>query len=331
MNIFVAIPNGDIKDTFIPPYVAEKLESIGTVVWNEGEKHLSGEELKDRLPGMDVCITGWADACFDENVLPGADALKMVAYTGGSVASCVSAAFYDRNLKIVSGNWLYAESVAEGVIAYILCALRDLPYYSGQVQAGKWRTERSYNEGLLDQSIGLVGFGMVAKYLVKMLEPFRVKIRAYDPYISNETFAAYGVEKASLEDVITQSKIISVHAARTPGTYHMLDEALLKRIPDGALLVNTARGNIIDEEALARELANGRFKAILDVFEEEPLPMDSALRGLNNAILIPHMAGPTVNRRPFVTLALIEEIQSFFAGKPLRYSIDREYAMAMTR
>jgi phosphoglycerate dehydrogenase-like enzyme len=128
MKILVAIPNGDIKDTFIPPEVAEKLESLGTAVWNEGSEHWSGDELRDMLPGIGVCVTGWSDACFDENVLKGADSLKLVAHTGGAVASFVSPAFFDRGLTIVSGNRLYAESVAEGAIAYILSALRDIPY-----------------------------------------------------------------------------------------------------------------------------------------------------------------------------------------------------------
>lgn len=172
---------------------------------------------------------------------------------------------------------------------------------------------------------------MVTRYLVKMLQPFRVKIRAYDPFVSDQTLADFGVERADLREVVSQSKIVSIHAARTPGTYHLINREMLKSIRDGALLVNTARGNIIDEEALADELITGRFKAVLDVFDEEPLPASSRLRGLKNALLIPHMAGPTVDRRKFVTLALIDEIESFFAGRPLKYAIGREYAMSMTR
>lgn len=331
MKILVAIGNGDVKDTFIPPDVAKLLESIATVEWNDSNDHLKGDGLRDRLAGVDVCITGWSDARFDENVLKGADRLRIVAHTGGSVATIVSEALYDRGITVVSGNWLYAESVAEGAIAYILCSLRELPHYAAEVQAGRWRTERIHNEGLLDQTVGLVGFGMVTRYLVKMLQPFRVKIRAYDPFVSDQTLADFGVERADLREVVSQSKIVSIHAARTPGTYHLINREMLKSIRDGALLVNTARGNIIDEEALADELITGRFKAVLDVFDEEPLPASSRLRGLKNALLIPHMAGPTVDRRKFVTLALIDEIESFFAGRPLKYAIGREYAMSMTR
>lgn len=331
MKVLVTMPVGIIRDTFIPADVKREIESLGTAVWNEADRNFTGAELSARLPGVDVCITGWHDPCFDETVLAGADSLKLVAYTGGSVANSVSDAFYDRGLRIVSGNWLFAESVAEGVVAYILCSLRDLPLYHNQMQAGIWQSEGFWNEGLLDRSVGLVGFGAVARYLVPMLKPFRVKIKAYDPFVTQEAMDAFGVEKASLEDVLSRSDIISLHAARNEGTYHMITRELLRTIPDGALFVNTARSSIVDEAALADELALGRFKAILDVYDEEPLPADSRLRGLRNAILMPHMAGPTLDRRKYVTLSLIDEIRNFFAGRPLKYEIGREYARAMTK
>lgn len=331
MKILVTIPNGDIKDTFIPDDVAEELKKLGTVVWNDSREHWNGEALKARLSGVDVCVTGWSDACFDSNVLQGADSLKLVAHTGGTVAPYVSPAFFERGLTIVSGNRLYAESVAEGTVAYILSALRDIPFYDREVQAGRWRTELSPNEGLLDQSVGLVGFGMVSRFLADMLRPFRTRVSAYDPYVGDDVFNSLDVERATLEDVISKPKIVSIHAARTPGTYHLVTRELLKTVRDGAVFINTSRGNIIDEEALADELSAGRFKAVLDVFVNEPLPAGSRLRGLRNVILIPAMAGPTVDRHRTVTLALIEEIRSFFEGRPLKHSIGRDYALAMTR
>lgn len=331
MNILVAIPKGSIRNSFIPAHVAARLESLGDVSWNNTEEDYSAQELRDRLTGMDVCVTGWGNACFDGAVLQCADRLNLVAHTGGSVAPYVSSTFFDRGLKIISGNRLYAESVAEGVIAYMLCSLRSLPHYNNEVQQGRWRSEYAPNEGLLDKTVGLVGFGMVARNLVRMLKPFRVGITVYDPYVSDEELSACGVRRASLEEVMSGSQIISLHAPRTPGTHHMIHAQLLRTVQDGALFVNTARGSLVDEEALADELETGRFKAILDVYETEPLQAGSRLRGLGNVILIPHMAGPTLDRRGFVTLALIDDIQNFSLGKPLKHEIDREYALSMTR
>jgi phosphoglycerate dehydrogenase-like enzyme len=283
----------------------------------------------EKISDADVCITGWGCPKFEEDILKNAARLKLIAHTGGTVANLVSDCMYEKGIRIISGNWLFAESVAEGVIAYILCSLRDLIFHNNHVHSGGWES-KSYNEGLLDQTIGLVGFGMVAKYLVGMLKPFRAKIKVYDPYITDETCKEYGVESTTLDEVVSGSEIISIHAPKIPETYHMIDKRLLEMIPDGALLVNTARGAIIDEEAMAMELRKNRFKAVLDVYEKEPLPKESKLRGLSNVILIPHMAGPTVDRRKNVTLALLEEIENFFTGKTLRYEINKEYAMKMT-
>jgi phosphoglycerate dehydrogenase-like enzyme len=331
MKILVTMPNDHIRATFIPPDTAAKLEALGEVVWNDSDRQWSPEEVRDRLPGVDVCITGWGSCTYDEAVLAGADRLKLIAHTGGSVAGIVSEAFFDRGLRVISGNWLYAESVAEGTIAYILASLRNIPHYNSLVHAGGWRDAAASNEGLLDQTVGLVEFGMVAKNLAMMFKPFRVRLKVYSRFADAATLREYGAEPAELEEIFTTCKIISVHAALTPETRHMIDRRLLRMIPEGAVLINTARGSVIDEQALAEELATGRFKAVLDVFEVEPLPQDSKLRGLPNVILIPHMAGPTVDRRPRVTEALIEDIRRFERGEALQYEISRAHAMYMTR
>jgi phosphoglycerate dehydrogenase-like enzyme len=201
------------------------------------------------------------------------------------------------------------------------------------VQEGRWVNEIKdyyFSEGLLEQAIGLVGFGMVARFLVKMLIPFNTKIKVFDPYVDDKTFFEYGVERAALEDIFTTSKIISVHAAKTKENFHMIDEKLLGKIPAGALFVNTSRGSIIDQKALEDELQTGRFKAVLDVFETEPLPPESRLRGLKNVLLMPHLAGPTVDRRKKVTMGLIDDIKSFINGGKLKYEIDKDYANRMT-
>lgn len=332
MNILVAMAANKVRDTFIPSEVAEKIELLGNVSWNTEENEYSAQELREKIKDMDVCITGWGCKRFDRNVLEGNERFRLVAHTGGSVAGLSSEYLYEKGIKVISGNKIYAESVAEGVIAYILASLRDIPLYSSEMQSGDWQKNASYNESLLDQSIGLVGFGAVARYLVKMLEVFRVKVKVYDPFVPEQTFEQYGVTCAeSLEEIFTSSKIISIHAPRTPETYHMIGKELISKIPDGTLFVNTARGSIVDENALGEYLQKGRFKAVLDVYENEPLPASSRLRGLSNVMLMPHMAGPTVDRRKNVTLELLEDIKRFYNNQQLQYEITQEYAMAMTR
>lgn len=329
MNILVTLPEGPVRDTFMPPEVVKRIESLGQITWNNSKNQFKAEELKEKIKDVDVCITGWGCPQFNQNVLENANRLKLIAHTGGSVGIYVTPEVYDKEIKVLSGNLLFAESVAEGVIGYMLASLRDIPFVNHEMHEGRWI--HTDNEGLLDKTIGLVGLGAVARFLVGMLKPFRAKIKAYDPYVSDEVMEEYGVKPASLEEIFSTCDIISLHAPKLPETYHMVNKELIQSIQDGALLVNTARGSIIDEDALAEELKKKRFKAVLDVYEVEPLPKDSKLIGLDNTILIPHMGGPTIDRRKYVTMALLDDIENFINGAPLKREISRVYASRMTK
>lgn len=331
MNILVSIPNSFIRDTFMPPCIVERINAMGIVEWNNTGENWTSEDLREKLRDKDVCICSWGSAVFDKNSLQYADRLKIIAHTGGSAANFVSQELFHRGIRVVSGNWFFAQSLAEGVLAYMLSSLRDIPYYNNEVQQGRWRENNYYNEGILDQTIGLVGFGMTAQILVTMLKPFNVKIKVFSEHKTDEIYNEYGVQRASLEEIITTCKIISIHMAQRADTHHIINKELLKKIPEGRLLVNTSRGSLIDEEALADELLTGRFKAILDVYETEPLPQESRLRGLKNAILIPHMGGPTIDRRKSCTEGIVDDVERFFIGDKLKYEIDMDYISRMTR
>lgn len=330
-NILVTMPEGGVRDTFMPPGIAEEINKLGSVEWNTSVNQYTSEELREKLKGKDICITGWGCAAFDENVLANADRLKLIAHTGGTVATLTSEAIYRKGIRIVSANDCFAESVAEGVIAYILAALRDIPYWDGVMRTGGWKPLLYINEGIMERTVGLVGFGAISKILVGMLKPFRVGIKVYSNHLDNKEAERYGVKSASLEEIFSTCNIISLHAAQRPETYHMVNERLLQMIPEGALLVNTARGSIIDEEALIKELEKGRFKAVLDVYTSEPLSVDSPLRNLKNAILMPHMGGPTVDRRVYCTKMILEEMYRFMNGRELEHEISSSYASHMTR
>ena len=328
-KIAVLIPEGDVRASFVPPPVMDELAKLGEVVYNDAgyEPSVMAQLLSD----ADICVTGWGCPTLDNNVISGASRLKLVAHTGGSVAPIVSNDLYERGIIIVSGNELFADSVAEGALAYMLAGLRRIPYYNTMVQKGEWRSAGHRNNGLLDKKVGIVGFGAVSRNLVPLLKSLRVEIMIHCDYLSDEDCHRYGMTRAgSLEQIFSTCDIVSLHLARTPETYHIINKDLLALMPDGALLVNTARGSLIDEHALEDELLTGRIHAVLDVYEEEPLPKNSRLRGLDNVILIPHMAGPTDDRRKRITLALIEDMKRLLNGEPLKYVIDKDYAARMT-
>ena len=329
VNISLLMPPGETRGMFVTPAVIKAFEGLGSLRVNDGG--YTPENIRSLLEGCLVCVTGWGCPPLNRDLLGGAGSLRLVAHTGGSVASLVSDYLYDRGIRVISGNKVYAESVAEGTLAYMLASLRRIPYYNGQMQNGVWKGATSDCAGVLDKRIGLIGFGAIPRYLVPMLKVFRADITAYDPYVDGGVINSFGVKRAdSMDALFSGCDIISNHMPRTKATYHLINERMFGLMRDGAVFINTARGSTVDEGAMARAMQTGRIYAALDVYEEEPLPLDSKLRGLDNVILMPHMGGPTRDRCERVGLALAEDVGNLLDGKPLVHEISREYAAGMT-
>jgi len=332
MNIGILIPEDNpARRLFITPNATRALEFLGKLTWNTGTH--APQDVVPIINNSDVVVTGWGVRQMDETVLAEAKNLKLVVHTGGSVAGFVSDYMFERGIRVISGNKAFAESVAEGTVAYMMASLRRIPEYNKQVQETGWSVfSGSINRGLLDKTVGLLGFGAIARYLVPMISPFRCKVQAYDPFVPDEIFASLGVTRAtSIEELFAANEVISVHLPMQPETNNLINQKTLACLQDGAVLINTARGNCIVEEDLAAELKTGRISAVLDVYKQEPLPMDSPLRGMENAILMPHHGGPTSDRHEFVTMTLVEDIKRFMAGQPLENEIPKEYAVKMTK
>ena len=334
MKILVTSPrsgdNTEIFDSFYTKEVQEKLLTLGEVCFNDSGHYLSKEELMECIADKDVIFTGWDTPRLDNDVLDCAKKLRLIAHTGGTTA-LVDPSAYERGITVLSGNTLYAESVAESVIAYALAALRKIPDYCSVTKNGGWNDSIPVWEGLLDQKIGIVGYGMTSKYLLNFLKPFRPEILVYSSHISDDELKAHGMKRASLEEIFAQCKIVTIHSAMNEKNKHMITRELLSLLKPESLLINTARGGLIDEEALTELLAEGRFKAVLDVFEVEPLAAEHPLRQMDNVYVIPHRAGPTYDRRKFVTAALIEDVKNWEKGLPLKMEISSKYAGFMTR
>ena len=329
-EILVTMPRRGVVTTFFDEERVRRLESIGRVHWNEADRQLTPDELCRAIRGIDICITGWDSPCLDGAVMACADRLRLLAHTGGSVNGYVSDALYRRGVRVVSGNRVFAESVAEGTVAYMLAALRRIPHYSAGLAKGCW-PQTFQNRGLLERSVGIVGYGMIAQYLVEMLAPFRCRVQVYSRHIEPAELQRTGMTKADLPALFAGCDIVSLHTGLTAATRHLITEPLLRSMKPGALLVNTARGAIVDEAALCRVLADRPdLTAVLDVYEQEPLPADHPLCGLPNVLLMPHQAGPTIDRRPVVADSLLDDIEAFLSGGALRCEISRRYAAVMT-
>ncbi len=329
-KILIAMEDNPTAATFLTPENMELLNRLGTVIWDRSVPKITPEWLRDNLADVDICLCTWGVPQFNAFTLEKANKLKLVAYTAGSVAKVVSDEMYDRGIRIVCGNEMFAQSVAECAVAYMLCAQRDFRKYNTITNAGGWKEGVFTSRALLEKNVGIVGYGAISRYLIDMLKPFCVNIKLYSKHMTAEQAAELGVRKASLEEIFSTCEIVSLHSANTPENLHMITDALLSLMPQDALLVNTARGNLVDEEALARHLHAGHIRAILDVYQHEPLAMDSPLRGTDNVYLFPHIAGPTVDRRPACARIVMEDIARLQRGEALRNEIKPWRSKMMT-
>jgi len=331
MKVLVAIGDGQVKDSFFTPKVLERLNALGTIIYNEtGRQGLTKQELCELIGGVDVLFSGWGTPAVDSDVLKYADKLKIHAHTGGSVASYISKEEYERGIKVLSGNDVFAQSVAEGCLCYTLTALRRNEEFLNSMHTGGWRLADGWNRGLIGKKVGIVGFGAISRYYMQLLSWFKPELYIASRYVTEEEAVQYGARKVSLEQIFSQCDVISLHAAWNEETEGMITEELLKKIRPGALFVNTARAQLVDEEALYRQLRTGRFQAVLDVYHTEPLPADDELRRMPNVQLYPHMGGPTFDMREQVTLRLIQAVENIAAGKPYRDEIPYDYAVRMS-
>jgi D-3-phosphoglycerate dehydrogenase len=186
-----------------------------------------------------------------------------------------------------------ADAVSDHAIGLLFAVLRQIAVQDRAVRGGVWDRYRAWPLWTLrGRTLGLVGFGRIAQLLTRKLSGFELTVLAFDPLIGAEIMARHGVQPASLEEVLSRSDAVSIHCPLTPDTRHRIDERALRRMKQTAVLINTARGPIIDEGALEQALSDGWISAAgLDVFEAEPLHPASPLLRLDNVVLTPHIAG----------------------------------------
>lgn len=333
MKALVTLPKNAVFPTFFTPDNIALAESLGEIIWNETDRQLTTEEIIDRIGDCDTYITGWGSPRADRAILDAAPNLRILTHLCGTVVPFVSDALWERGIRVISGNRFFTESVAEGTLAYMLAALRDIPAYSTRLHdEHKWKKSTDTNQGLAGKKIGIISYGAIARHLVRILSVFRVELYVYDikPLPADDVLR-YHLKQASMEEIFSTCDIVSVHTPLFDATYHLIGKDLLGRLKEGSLFLNTSRGPVIDQKALEAELATGRFRAVLDVYEQEPPAPDCPLFDLPNVMMMPHMGGPTVDLRAFITEQLLHESHDFLHnGSSLPSEITRQMAATMS-
>ena len=178
MKALITTPRDKIFDTFFTPDNIKLAESLGEIVWNPFDRHMTKEEIIARVADCDVYVTTWGSPRLDEDILAVAPNMKLLTHLCGTVKPFVSDAMWDCGVRAICGNDYFALSVAEGTVGYILAAQRDIPKYSHRLKEERiWKNDNVYTQSLLRKTIGLVSYGAIARHLVRLLQPFQVKLK----------------------------------------------------------------------------------------------------------------------------------------------------------
>lgn len=322
-RVLVVPPPVLYRELFTPAADAA-LRTFADVTFNTREERWTTSDLAAALPGIDAVITGWGTPSFSDEVLHDADRLRLIAHSAGSVKALLPPPVFERGIAVTSAASALAPAVAECALALIFLGLRHLHRYDAALKAGVlWDGPKAYGppRQFADQRIGVVGASMVGRHFIGLVRALGAEVLVYDPYLPDEQARALGARRVSLDDLLTQCPIVSIHAPTTPETRHLIGARELALLQDDAFLVNTARSWVLDMDALLAELQAGRIRAAIDVFDTEPLPLESPFRQLENVILTPHIAGATVEARFQQGDTVVAELRRFFAGEPLHFGI----------
>jgi len=259
------------------------------VVYNESGKPLNSEEVSKLLKGIDGYIAGLD--YIDKNALSEVNRLKVISRYGTGIDRVDLEAAKEKNIRVTYTPNTNTVAVCELAFSLLLCLARDLTNLDRRVKNGQW--PRNIGIELKGKTLGLVGFGAIGKNMAARARAFGMNVIAYDPYFDEDYASEIGVKRKTLKDLIKISDFISLHCPCNNDTKYIIDKKAIASMKDGVIIINTARGGLIDETAVAEAIKAGKISGVgFDVFETEPVT-ESPLLGLENVILTPHTGAHT--------------------------------------
>jgi len=307
------------------PETYERFLAGFEVVANQSDRNYTTAELEDFIPGYEAIVTGWGVAPLSERFFERADRLRMIAHSAGTVKPFFPGDLWEkqvvaRGICVFSANHAIAYNVAEATIGYMIMVPRRWFEHALAIRTtADWGAPGVPRNGqyLLGSTVGIVSASKVGREVIRMLQPFDCTVLLYDPFVSEWEAGRLGVRLCSLDELFAKSDIVSVHAPHIPATVGLIGRRELKRMKDGATLINTSRGKVIDREALYEELRTGRILAALDVTDPEPLAADDPIRKLPNVIVTPHISGAGSYGYLMIGELTLRALEDFFAGRPV--------------
>jgi D-3-phosphoglycerate dehydrogenase len=311
---------------FIPepewPESHKLFDGIAQVITGEPGVYYGEEELIKALKDCDAIIIT-SQHRVSRKVIMESPKLKVIGKYGSKPGpdNVDLEAATERGIPVVYSPEANSDSVAEFTVTLILCLIKRVCFLDNALRNGIWRDKllvdrRNFTHELKGKVVGVIGLGAIGKRVARILQAFGVKLLGYDPYVKPEALSGINITLTNdLKHLLKESDIVTIHAALTKETYHMIGEAELKLMKPTAYLINTARGAIVDEQALIKALMEGWIAgAALDVFEREPPNRDNPLLQLSNVIVTPHFASCTYEAYERETVTVHRDVIRVLSG-----------------
>jgi (S)-sulfolactate dehydrogenase len=283
---------------------------------------LKPEELAAVIPEYDALAVRSATKV-TAGLLEQGRRLKVVGRAGVGVDNIDLDAATRRGVVVMNTPGGSSNTVAELTLAHMLALARHVAAATASVKAGKWEKKRLQGRELAGKTLGVVGIGNIGSVVVERCRSLRMRVIAYDPFISAEAAAKLGVTQVSLDQLWSEADVVSLHVPLTEQTRNLVNAQTLARMKRGALLVNCARGGLVDERALAEALASGQLGgAALDVFEKEPPPPDHPLFQRDNFVCTPHLGAATDEAQTAVAVALAEQLSAYLTRGEVKNAVN---------
>ncbi len=283
---------------------------------------LSRDELLSIIGEYEALIVR-SQTKVDREMLDAAKRLKIIGRAGVGVDNIDIDTATQKGIVVVNAPGGNTISTAEHTIALILAAARKIPQADRSVKEGKWERKKFMGMELRGKTIGVIGIGRVGYEVAKRCKALEMNVIAYDPYVPKERAEKIGVKLVDLDTLLKESDIITIHVPRTKETVGMISKKQFEKMKDGVLLVNAARGGVVDEKALYEALKSGKVSAAaLDVYEKEPPDPNNPLLKMDNVVTTPHIAASTREAQLNVGMIIAEDIVNVAKGLPVRNAVN---------
>ncbi|WP_042663664.1 2-hydroxyacid dehydrogenase [Haloferax sp. ATB1] len=295
---------------------AERFREVTMEMESRGPSDYDTSSIEAHLDGVDALVVHKAPV--SASVIEAGDSLQVVGAARGGVENVDIETAETNDVAVLHAPGRNKNAVSDYAVSLLLAKVREIPHHTSALHAGEWSQEFDPDRLPRDveaMTIGIVGFGNIGQQVARRLSGFGPELLAYDPYQDESTFDDAGVERATLDGLLERADAVTLHARLTEETQGLLGGDELARMNQSAILVNSARGGLVDEAALVDALRTGSIAgAALDVFETEPLPEDHPFLEMDNVVLSPHTAGSTRDAVTNGPRMIAEGIESLIGG-----------------